>query len=190
MRVLIIDDHALFRVGLEELLTRRDITVVAATGDGAEGIAVSASGDYIWVTNRGADTITILDAETLEPAGEIGSEGFPIRATATPDGRVLVTRARAGDLAIYDAATFEELRVVTFDLESMDVEERLFGDRFGDSSVPIGVIVDATGKNAWVAHANADVITEIDIGTGEITRMLRAGREPDGMGFSTLDVEP
>jgi DNA-binding beta-propeller fold protein YncE len=161
-----------------------------ATGDGAEGIAVSASGEHIWVTNRGADTITILDADTLQPAGEIGSEGFPIRATVTSKGQVLVTRARAGDLAIYDAATFEELRVVAFDLESMDVEERLFGDRFGDSSVPIGVIVDAEGAVAWVAHANADVITEIDLATGEIICVLRAGKEPDGMGFSPLDVEP
>jgi DNA-binding beta-propeller fold protein YncE len=159
-----------------------------ATGDGAEGIAVSASGKHIWVTNRGADTITILDADTLETAGEIVSEGFPIRATATPTGQVLVTRARAGDLAIYDAATFEEKQVVAFDIESMDVEERLFGDRFGDSSVPIGVIADAAGKRAWVAHANADVITEIDLGTGDIVRMLRAGREPDGMGFSGLSV--
>lgn len=159
-----------------------------ATGEGAEGIAVSASGDHIWVTNRAADTITILDAETLEAAGEVVSEGFPIRATATPRGQVLVTRARAGDLAIYDAATFEEVRVVDFDLESMDVEERLFGDRFGDSSVPIGVIVDDAGERAWVAHANADVITEIDLATGEILRMLRAGREPDGMGFSPLNV--
>jgi DNA-binding beta-propeller fold protein YncE len=160
-----------------------------ATGEGAEGIAVSASGEHIWVTNRGADTITILDADTLEAAGEIVSEGFPIRATATPKGQVLVTRARAGDLAIYDAETFEERRVVAFDIESMDVEERLFGDRFGNSSVPIGVVVDAGGETAWVAHANADVITEIDLGSGEITRMLRAGKEPDGMGFSPLDVE-
>ena len=159
------------------------------TGDGAEGIAVSASGKHIWVTNRGADTITILDADTLEQAGEIASEGFPIRATATPGGQVLVTRARAGDLAIYDSATFEEQRVVEFDLDSMDVEERLFGDRFGDSSVPIGVIVDAAGERAWVAHANADVITEIDLGTGDIVRMLRAGKEPDGMGYSALSVK-
>lgn len=159
-----------------------------ATGDGAEGIAVSASGEHIWVTNRGADTITVLDADTLEKAGEMASEGFPIRATATPRGQVLVTRARAGDLAIYDAETFEEQRVVAFDIERMDVEERLFGDRFGDSSVPIGVIVDSAGERAWVAHANADVITEIDLGTGEIVRMLRAGKEPDGMGYSGLPV--
>ena len=101
---------------------------------------------------------------------------------------MLVTRARAGDLAIYDAHTFEELRIVAFDLESMDVEERLFGDRFGNSSVPIGVIVDSEGDRAWVAHANADVITEIDLRSGSIVRTLRAGKEPDGMGFSNLKV--
>jgi DNA-binding beta-propeller fold protein YncE len=157
------------------------------TGEGAEGIAVA--GQHIWVTNRGADTLTILDAGSLDPVKEITSEGFPIRATATAKGQVLVTRARAGDLVIYDAETMDEVRTVAFDIKSMDVDERLFGDRFGDSSVPIGVIVDDTGKRAFVAHANADVITEIDLDSGEIVRLLHAGKEPDGMGFSALTVQ-
>lgn len=38
MRVLLIDDHALFRVGLQELLERRGIDVVAALGDPTEGL--------------------------------------------------------------------------------------------------------------------------------------------------------
>jgi DNA-binding beta-propeller fold protein YncE len=101
---------------------------------------------------------------------------------------VLVTRARAGDLVVYSAQTLDEVRTVAFDLKSMDVEERLFGDRFGDSSVPIGVVVDDAGSRAWVAHATADVITEVDLGTGRITRTLRAGREPDGMGYSNRTV--
>jgi len=158
------------------------------TGEGAEGIAVSDQ--HIWVTNRAADTVTVLDGETYEIVKEISSEGFPIRATATSKGQVLVTRARAGDLVIYDAGTMEAVRTVTFDLKSMGVEGRLFGDRFGDSSVPIGVIVDDSGTRAFVAHANADVITEIDLTTGEIVRSLHAGKEPDGMGFSPLDVQP
>ncbi len=41
MRILIIDDHALFRVGLEGLLDRRGIEVVAAVGEGAEGIRLA-----------------------------------------------------------------------------------------------------------------------------------------------------
>jgi len=38
MNILLIDDHALFRIGLSELLERRDIKVVAALGDCTEGI--------------------------------------------------------------------------------------------------------------------------------------------------------
>ncbi len=38
MRVLLIDDHALFRMGLEELLKRRGIEVVGAVGSAEEGI--------------------------------------------------------------------------------------------------------------------------------------------------------
>lgn len=38
MRVLLIDDHALFRIGLRELLERRGIEVVADVGDCDEGI--------------------------------------------------------------------------------------------------------------------------------------------------------
>lgn len=157
-----------------------------ATGNGAEGITVSASDGHIWVTNRDDDTLTILDGESLAELKIISCKGFPIRATATPKGRVLVTRARAGELAVYDATTFEEVLTVSFDVSSMGAEGRLFGDRFGDSSVPIGVVVDDTGERAFVAHANADVITEVDLANGEVVRMLRAGREPDGMGYSTL----
>lgn len=40
MRILLIDDHALFRVGLEGLLERRGISVVASAGDGEHALAL------------------------------------------------------------------------------------------------------------------------------------------------------
>jgi YVTN family beta-propeller protein len=156
------------------------------TGDGAEGVAVAAGGRQVWITNRAADTITVLDAASLEVLASFESEGFPIRATATAGGEVLVTRARAGDLMVYDTAELGKGRRVAFDLKASGFEGRLFGDRFGDSSVPIGVVVDGEGKRAWIAHANADVITEVDVEKGEILRLLTAGKEPDGMGYSPL----
>ncbi|MEK6750100.1 MAG: response regulator transcription factor [Pseudomonadota bacterium] len=39
IRVVLIDDHALFRAGVEELLTRRGIIVAASVNNGREGIA-------------------------------------------------------------------------------------------------------------------------------------------------------
>lgn len=41
MRILLVDDHALFRIGLEGLLERREIEVVASVGDGREGIELA-----------------------------------------------------------------------------------------------------------------------------------------------------
>ncbi len=42
MRVLIVDDHTLFRSGLQELLNRRGIEVADAMGDGEEGVRMAA----------------------------------------------------------------------------------------------------------------------------------------------------
>lgn len=41
LRVIVIDDHTLFREGLEGLLTRRDIEVIASVGDGEKGIELA-----------------------------------------------------------------------------------------------------------------------------------------------------
>ncbi|WJW74356.1 response regulator [Thiohalobacter sp. IOR34] len=41
LRIILIDDHTLFRVGLQGLLAHRGIEVVAAVGDGQEGIRLA-----------------------------------------------------------------------------------------------------------------------------------------------------
>ncbi|MDH5471606.1 MAG: response regulator [Gammaproteobacteria bacterium] len=41
MRVIMIDDHALFRVGLQGLLEQRGIEVIAAVAEGSEGIRLA-----------------------------------------------------------------------------------------------------------------------------------------------------
>lgn len=159
-----------------------------ATGAGAEGITLAAGGRELWVTNREADTLTVIDAVRLAKLAELPSPGFPIRAAATPDGRVLVTHARGGHLAVFSAERLEVARL-SFDLASLGTANRLFGDRFGDSTVPIGVVVSGDGSRAYVAHAHADAITEIDLaGEIRVLRTLRAGREPDGMGWTAVDV--
>lgn len=54
MRVLLIDDHALFRIGLRELLERRGIEVVDAIGDCDQGISqvVSLQPDIVLLDMR------------------------------------------------------------------------------------------------------------------------------------------
>ena len=159
------------------------------TGAGAEGITASVEGTQIWVTNRSADTVSVIDAGTLEILASIPCASFPIRAKATPDGQhVLVSCARTADIAVLDVASRKEVRRIPQDLRAVDTGDRLFGDQFGESSVPIGIVIHPDGTKAWVAHTNADVVVEIDLESWKIVRLLEAGREPDGMAYSALKV--
>jgi YVTN family beta-propeller protein len=160
------------------------------TGEGPEGIAVSVDGEQVWVTNRAADTVTILDAESFEMIDTLEAASFPIRAAFTPDGRhVLVSLARSGEVAVFDASTRSLVRRIPMEARAEDErDERLFGDRFGDSPVPIGILISPNGKRAYVANTNADVVTLIDLESWTLTGRLQAGKEPDGMAWSRMEV--
>lgn len=159
------------------------------TGEGAEGVAVTPDGATVWVTNRAADTVTVLDARSLEVLATLESPSFPIRAVATADGRrVLVTNARSGDVSVFDAANRTLERRLSLRVEASEVEGRLFGDAFGTSSVPIGIVVTPDGTRAFIAHSNADQISVVDLESWRVTGTLKAGKEPDGMAVSPHSV--
>jgi YVTN family beta-propeller protein len=172
-------------------LKRRARVATIRTGAGAEGITLTPGGKEIWVTNREADTVSVIDAGSLEVLATLESKSFPIRAQATPDGRhVLVSNARSGEVAVFDVASRKEARRVPMDIETAGSEGRLFGDRFGKSPVPIGILVRPDGRRAYVANANADRVVVVDLGTWKPIDRIRAGREPDGLGYSPLSVRP
>ncbi len=159
------------------------------TGEGAEGIALTPDGKEVWVTNRSEDTVTVLDARTLDVIEEVPSSSFPIRAAVTPDGRhVLVSNARSGDVAVFDARRKTEVRRIPMELTAEVTEGRLFGGRFGDSSVPIGILIHPNGRRAYVANANADVISVLDLEAWTPVGYLTAGKEPDGLGYTSQRV--
>jgi YVTN family beta-propeller protein len=145
------------------------------------------------VTNREADTVGVVDASSLQVVKTIEAPSFPIRAEVTPDGkRVLVTLARSGNLAIYSTAVPALALEKVVKLEATiaaDQSGRLMAG-FAGSSVPIGIEIAPDGKRAYVAHANADQISIVDLSEGKRIGFLTAGKEPDGMGMSPLDVKP
>ncbi len=160
-----------------------------ATGAGAEGIAVSRDGSQVWVTNREDDDVVLVDAESLEVTARLDAGSFPIRAELTPDGRwLLVSNARGGSLTVIDTGERKVARTIDLGQGASDVEGRLFGDRFGASSVPIGIEIAPDGKTAWIAHANADVVQTLDLTTWKPTGVIKTGKEPDGMGYSPVAV--
>ena len=161
------------------------------TGEGAEGIAVTPDGSELWVGNRAADTLTLIDPSTLEIMASLSCPGFPIRIAFTPDGsRALVSAAQSGEVVVFDTRRRLELMRTKLDLSNApDASRRLFGDRFGESPVPVGLVISPRGDIAWVAATQADAVVVVEPEALVVQDLLKAGREPDGMAFSPTEVQ-
>ncbi|QKT04030.1 response regulator [Ectothiorhodospiraceae bacterium 2226] len=95
MRVLLIDDHVLFRAGLQGLLERRGIVVCGAAGDGRTGqdMATQLSPDVILLDLR------MPDMSGLQVLRNLRSAGFTtpiVMLTTSDDERDLVLALRNG----------------------------------------------------------------------------------------------
>jgi YVTN family beta-propeller protein len=170
-------------------LRRRSVVGHVSTGKGAEGIDVTPDGGQVWVANREADTVSVVDTATLAVKATLGSKSFPIRVKVTPDGRkALVSNAGSGELAVFDTTTLTEVRRVAFQAPLAAGAGRMMAGRFGNSPVPIGIVIEPGGGRAYVALSAADAISIVDLTRWEPIGMLKAGKEPDGMAFSPLAV--
>lgn len=163
----------------------RSIVTQIQTGDGAEGIDITPDGTQVWVTNRSADTVSVIDTATSKVVATMPSPSFPIRARITPDGKhVLVSNAKTATISVFDAKTRTLARTITTTLPAGSSP----GGLFAQSPLPIGIVTDPAGKRAYVAHANADAIAILDLQTFTPVGTLTAGKHPDGMAYSTVDV--
>ena len=158
------------------------------TGAGAEGLDVSPDGTEIWVGNRADDTLSIVDAKTLAITATVPCPGFPIRVKFTADGKhVLVSNATASDVAVFDAAGRVEIKRIAMQSKAVEnTGDRLFGDRLGRGPVPVGILVEPSGRFAFVANTNADVVTVLDLVNWKVFGRVTAGKEPDGLGYSPI----
>ncbi|HWP83333.1 MAG TPA: cytochrome D1 domain-containing protein [Bacteroidota bacterium] len=172
-----------------DLVGKKKIAEVE-TGPGAEGIDLTPDGGEVWVTNRAANTVSIIDALTLKIVATLESKDFPIRCKITPDGRyALVSNARSGEVAVFDVKERKEIRRIKMELDPVnETDKRLFGDQFGRSPVPIGILIHPGGTHAYVANSNADMVTVLDLRQWKVVGRIKTGKEPDGLGYSPLDV--
>jgi YVTN family beta-propeller protein len=178
-------------VSIVDLKENRRIANIP-TGDGAEGIDISPDQAEVWVANRAVNTVSVIDAASLKIIATLPCKDFPIRVKFTADGeRVLVSNAGSGDVAVFDAAQRQEVRRISMQVkasEQSSTSDRLFSTRFGQSPVPVGILIAPELNQAFVANTNADVVIVIDLKTWQIADRLTAGNEPDGLGYSPLSL--
>jgi DNA-binding beta-propeller fold protein YncE len=156
--------------------------VVIPTGAGAEGIAVTPDGGEVWVLDRAADTISIVDASSLSVEKQLPSRPSANRVAISHDGRAFVTNGGSGAnvvqyLNVYDVATKSRLHEVT-----------LRGGEPGSGA--FGIL--AHEQHVFISDTNGGRILVYDAERLDSPRILLTGREaerPDGMVWSPKRVE-
>ena len=95
LNILLIDDHTLFREGLESLLGRRNIRVLAAVGEGAEGLrlAKELNPDVILLDMRMPE---MSGMDVLRQLRQSGFDKPVVMLTTSSDERDLVESLRSG----------------------------------------------------------------------------------------------
>ena len=147
---------------------RSDAVATISTGAGAEGIDVSPDGREIWVSNRAADTLSVISTATDQVNATLESGGkMPIRVKFTPDGKqVWVSNARSNTVTVFDARNRKLLGIVEV------------------GAVPVGIQMTPNGKLAFVANTNANQVTVVEVPPRKVLGTFGTGNEPDGMAWA------
>ena len=123
-RVLLVDDHALFRKGVRALLaTMNDIEVVGEAQNGPEAIDVC---------RRSAPDLVLLD---LQMPGGGGIDAIPGLRAAAPGVAILVVTMRADDAAVQEALLLGARGYIVKDTEGDDFIRAVTAVARGDTFI-------------------------------------------------------
>jgi DNA-binding beta-propeller fold protein YncE len=166
------------------------------TGDGAEGLEVTPDGEQLWVCNQASDTVAVID---LPPGGgeprlaeRLTCSGGPSRVRFSLDGhRAFVANSRSGDIAVFAVGKREQIARIPLALTPLEISDsRLFGhtlppDAAVDTS-PTDLLPTHDGRQLWVSHGRAGIVSVLDLERLDVAHRLRAGREPAGLAWTPV----
>ena len=157
-------------VTLVDLRTRRAPRSVEV-GEEPEGIWLSPDGETLWVSARGSNKAFALDPMTLAIREEIETGAFPLRIAVRPQGDFAVTSDLAdGGLTVIDTATAEAVRSIT-----------VAGPDGATDRVQVTILFSPDGERIYVAETMANLVAEVDFGSGKVLRRLPGTGGGDGM---------
>jgi YVTN family beta-propeller protein len=152
--------------------------VVIPTGQGAEGIAVSPDGAEIWVANRGDESISIVDANTLQVSATIEGPATN-RIEFLPEGHAVIPGSTSGEGSV---------RSVSFyDGDSKSVVRQL--ELPGSAAAGTGVRLLAADGALFLADSALNRISVLDPASADAPESIVVATDnPDGMAWSPVRV--
>ena len=145
------------------------------TGNRAEGLSISPDGKWVACGNVRANTVSIIDAQTLTIKTTIENVGVPIRSIFTANGKFLaVSSVLSGSVEIFDTSSWK--KITSVELKGKPVV-KAYGDQW---PVPMNLCTLKSG-NIMVVLVTSHAVAEIDAKTWKVSRYFDTGLLPDGV---------
>lgn len=140
------------------------------TGREPEGLALSPSGQELWVGNRGDHTITVIDTRRQRRLATLDAGGRdPVRLAFRPDGaEVWVANASSRELAVFDARGRELLATVPLDVAPRDL------------------VFAPDGRRLYVTAPDAGRVLVVDARWHHVLDSFGTGGSPSGLAWGHL----
>lgn len=137
------------------------------TVPGAQGVAIDPDGGRLWVTHPDADSVSVIDAATLDLIATIPVGDSPRAVAVSPSGNaVFVTSFGSDQVHVIDPA----------ELRSFQIFQE-------NGTRPEGVSVDPVARYVYVANTATGTITRIENYTWQPTfSAIRVGATPGAFG--------
>jgi YVTN family beta-propeller protein len=122
----------------------------------------------VYSVNQDNDTVTSIDAETLQKLAELDVYRRPESLALTPDGKLWIVHK-------------DDYAVAVVDLDRFAIER---GFRLPYASQPAGVAVSPTGDAAYVSLMAVGKLLKLDPKTGKVIAEVAVGPQPRGIAVS------
>ncbi len=134
-------------------------------------VAFTPDGRQVYVSLRDENKVAIIDVATRRLIGKIDVARNPIQVYATPDGRSLY-------VANQGSAEAPDDKVSVIDLAARKVTTTV---KTGPGAH--GVVVDDSGRMAFVTNIEAGTVSAIDTATQRVTATYSVGAGPNGITY-------
>jgi YVTN family beta-propeller protein len=145
-----------------------------AAGHRPYAVVASTDGHHAYLTNQGANTVSVLDLTGPEPAQQktITVGTHPNKAVASADGRkVYVANGDSDEVSVIDTATAAVTRTISL--------APYPGAQAGSN--PDALALSRDGRTLYVANAGNNDIAVVDVASGRSTGLIPTGWYPTAL---------
>jgi DNA-binding beta-propeller fold protein YncE len=130
----------------------------------------------------------VIDAATLEIEKRVPLAGVPIRVALTSDGdTALVSCAGSGEVVAIDTQSLSIVARRRLDVPIAEAAKSRAATALARGSVvPVGLLVAADDRSAYVAATAADAIVRLELPGLDVAQTIAVPGEPDGLGRTGL----